>query len=66
MDQDKAAPAGQDPSNSGSRGSGATIPKSEDGVWATSTPGKSTFEPEEDLPAQDSEAEAAGGPEEKA
>jgi hypothetical protein len=73
-DQDKAAPAEQDPDNSSSPGNGATIPKSRDGVWATSTPGKSTFEPEEDVPAQDSGAEGgagtaggpAGGSEEKA
>ena len=67
MDKDKAAPAEQDPSNSSSPdGGGSTIPKSDNGVWATSTPGKSTFEPEEDSPAQDSGADTAGGPAEKA
>ena len=65
-DKDKAAPAEQDPNNSSSPGNGTTIPKSRDGVWATSTPGKSTFEPEEDVPAQDGGAESTGGSEDKA
>ena len=64
-DKDKAAPAEQEPGNSGSRESGSTIPKSNDGVWVTSTPGGSSFEPEEDVPAQD-KGESAGGPDRKA
>lgn len=51
MDQDPAAPAEQDAASS--PGSGSTIPKSNDGVWITSTPGGSSFEPEEDVPAGD-------------
>lgn len=65
MDKDNAAPAEQDPSTSSSPGNGTTIPKSSNGVWATSTRGKSTFEPEEDPAAQDREADT-GGPAEKA
>lgn len=61
MDKDKAAPAGQDPGNSSSPDSGTTIPKSSNGVGATSTPGKSTFEPEEDPPAGDSDDAGTGG-----
>lgn len=66
MDKDKATPAEQDPGHGSSPGDGTTIPKSSNGVWATSTPGKSTFEPEEDPPAQDSGAGPAGGSGEKA
>lgn len=62
MDKDKAAPAEQDASTSSSPDSGTTIPKSSNGVWATSTPGRSTFEPEEDTEAQDGETDAAGRP----
>lgn len=66
MDKDKAVPAEQEPQNS-KPGDGSTIPKSKDGVWATSTPGKSTFEPEEDTSedddlADDSGAKYTGGP----
>jgi hypothetical protein len=64
MDKDQAAPAEPDPDNSSSPGSGSTIPKSKDGVWITSTPGGSSFEPEEDAPAQDT-GESAGGSEKK-
>jgi hypothetical protein len=53
MDQDPAAPAEQDPEKTSSPGSGRTIPKSKDGVWITSTPDGSSFEPEEDVPARD-------------
>jgi hypothetical protein len=53
MDQNPAASAEQDPDKASSPGSGSTIPKSKDGVWVTSTPGGSNFEPEEDVPAQD-------------
>ena len=53
MDQDPAAPAEPDPEKTSSPGSGSTIPKSKDGVWITSTPGGSSFEPEEDAPAGD-------------
>jgi hypothetical protein len=60
MDKDNAAPAEQDPNNSGSVGTGSTIPKSADGVSITSTPGGSSFEPEEDAPALDSEADKGG------
>jgi hypothetical protein len=55
MDQNPAASAEQDPDETGSPESGSTIPKSKDGVWVTSTPGGSNFEPEEDVPAQDTE-----------
>jgi hypothetical protein len=65
MDKDKAAPAEQDPGTSGAQGSGSTIPKSNDGVWVTSRPGGSSFEPEEDAPAQDS-VESAKGSEKEA
>lgn len=58
-DKDTAAPA-EDPGNSGSPESGSTIPKSKDGVWITSTPGGSSFEPEEDVPAQDTGGKSAG------
>lgn len=51
MDQDPAALAEQDPEKTSSPG--RTIPKSKDGVWITSTPGGSSFEPEEDAPAGD-------------
>lgn len=61
MDKDRAAPAEQDPDESGSPGNGSTIPKSKDGVGATTTPEKSNFEPEEDDPAEDSEAKYTGG-----
>jgi len=61
MGKDQADPAGQDPER-GTPGSGSTIPKSKDGVWATSTPGHSSFEPEEDAPG--SEAEDVGTSEE--
>lgn len=61
MDRDGAAPAEQNPDNSGSPGDGSTIPKSTDGVRATTTPGKSNFEPEEDVPAEDSEEKYTGG-----
>jgi hypothetical protein len=64
-DKDNAVPQEQEPGNSGSRESGSTIPKSNDGVWVTSTPGGSSFEPEEDVPAQD-KGESAGGPDRKA
>lgn len=64
-DKDKAAPQEQEPGNSGSRGSGSTIPKSNDGVWVTSTPGGTSFEPEEDVPVQDG-GESAGEPDRKA
>lgn len=57
MDKDNAAPAEQDPDTSTSTGTGSTIPKSADGVSITSTPGGSNFEPEEDAPAPDSEAD---------
>ena len=53
MDQHPAAPAEQDANKASSPGSGSTIPKSNDGVWITSTPGGSSFEPEEDAPAGD-------------
>jgi len=59
MDKDKAVPAEQEPHNS-KPGNGSTIPKSKDGVWATSTPGKSTFEPEEDAAEDDDPAEDGG------
>jgi hypothetical protein len=55
MDKDNAAPAEQDPNKSGSTGTGSTIPKSTDGISITSTPGGSSFEPEEDAPVPDSE-----------
>ena len=58
MGKDQADPAGQDSERS-TPGSGSTIPKSKDGVWATSTPGKSSFEPEEDVQG----GEDAGSPE---
>ncbi|SDK61548.1 hypothetical protein [Arthrobacter sp. ok362] len=64
MGKDQADPAGQDPERS-APGSGSTIPKSKDGIWVTSTPGKSSFEPEEDVPVQGSGAEDAGRPEEE-
>ena len=53
MDQDPAAPPEQEPEKTSSSGIGRTIPKSKDGVWITSTPGGSSFEPEEDAPAGD-------------
>jgi hypothetical protein len=62
MDKDNAAPAEQDPNDSGSAGTGSTIPKSADGVSITSTPGGSNFEPEEDAPPPDSGTDK-GGPE---
>jgi len=68
MDRDKdrdkgpAAPAAPDPDSGSSAGRGSTIPESKDGVWITSTPGGSSFEPEEDGPAQDAPAQDAGGP----
>ncbi|MDQ0819596.1 hypothetical protein QFZ79_001887 [Arthrobacter sp. V4I6] len=62
MDKDPTAPAEQDPDNSSSPGSGSTIPKSKDGVWITSTPGGSSFEPEEDVAAHDT-GEGTGGSE---
>lgn len=52
MDKDSTAPADRDSDNSGSPGSGSTIPQSEDGVSITSTAGGSHFEPEEDLPRE--------------
>jgi hypothetical protein len=64
MDNDNAAPAEQDPNNSGSAGPGSTIPKSADGVSITSTPDGSNFEPEEDAPA-DAPAPAPDSGEEK-
>jgi hypothetical protein len=66
QDQDKTAPAEPEAGTSGSPGSGGTIPKSKDGVWITSAPGGSNFEPEEDAPAGDSGAESAGGSEKEA
>lgn len=63
MDQDPAAPE-QDAEKAGAPGSGSTIPKSKDGVWITSTPGGSSFEPEEDVPAPGSgEGTGASGKE---
>ena len=63
-DRDKgpAAPAAPDPDSGSSAGRGSTIPESKDGVWITSTPGGSSFEPEEDGPAQDAPAQDAGRP----
>lgn len=55
MDKDSTAPADPNADNSGSPGSGSTIPQSEDGVSVTSTPGGSHFEPEEDLPRESKE-----------
>jgi hypothetical protein len=49
VDKDNAAPAEQEPDTSGAAGSGSTIPKSKDGISITSTPGRSSFEPEEDV-----------------
>jgi hypothetical protein len=65
MNKDSAAPAEQDPGDSGAQGSGSTIPKSNDGVSVTSTPGGSSFEPEEDAPARDG-GEVTGGSEKEA
>jgi hypothetical protein len=55
MGKDNAASAEPDPDNSGSRGSGSTIPQSKDGVSITSTEGGSNFEPEEDFEPESGE-----------
>jgi hypothetical protein len=63
MDKDNAASAERDAGNSGSPGSGSTIPQSKDGISTTSTPGGSNFEPEEDFP-QDGGEDLGGSDEE--
>jgi hypothetical protein len=66
MDKENTDPAGHDAGGSDSPGNGTTIPKSSDGVWTTWTSEKSSFEPEEDAPAQGGETGNAGDPEEGA
>lgn len=66
MDTENTDPARQDPGDSDSPGNGRTIPKSNDGVWSTWTSDKSSFEPEEDTPAQAGGTENAGDPDDEA